>query len=168
MKSQLRESPPININVQVISHCSGIFISDSNVIYGWSSHGKDNIGFGSLDSSNFIKNNATFIFDSDYADTLIDDRDVHAFVQNQKKEPSTQIIGFDKINVNSMQQNSGVFVGQSNINGQDTHEKENVGYGSVYGTNNRSLGNVSVVHDPDLVDGVIHDQDYKQGIFLNS
>jgi hypothetical protein len=167
MKNQLRDFPPIQIHVQVMSNCSGIFISESNVIYGWSSHGKENIGFGSLNSSNLIKHNTTFVFDNDYVDTLIDDRDIHTFIESQKKEPSTQIIGFDKINVNAMRQNSGVYVGQSNLNGQDSHSKQNTGYGSLYGKDNTSVGNVNIVHDPDLIDGVINDQDYKAGVFLN-
>jgi hypothetical protein len=157
----------INIQIQTISECSGIFISDSNVMYGWGSHEKENIGFGSISDNNLVRGNINVVFDSDYMDTIIDDRDTHAFIQHSKPQASANVISFDKINVNSMQQNSGVFVGQSNLNGLDQHQKQNGAYGTTVGGSNVSVGNCNIVYDPDVIDGVINDQDHKPGVFVN-
>ena len=81
--------------------------------------------------------------------------------------PSSQVVGFERIDINSIQENSGVFVGQSNINGLDRNTKENKGYGGTYGNGSVSLGNQNIVYDPDIIDGVINDQDYKSGILIN-
>ena len=78
----LSKLPPINIQVQTMSNCSGIFISNINVMYGWSSHSKSNQGFGSIGASNLVRDNINIVYDPDYIDTPIDDRDTYAIIQN--------------------------------------------------------------------------------------
>lgn len=167
MNNTMSNLRPINIQVQNISDCSGVFISSSNVMHGWSSHSKSNNGFGSIGASNLVERNVNIVYDPDYLDTPIDDRDNYTLIQNDRTESSDQFIGFDKIVVNSITSNSGIFVGKSNLNGLDRNSKENIGYGSMTGNGSVSLGNQTIVSDEDIIDGVINDQDTKNGAFIN-
>lgn len=155
---------PIHLQVDNIQSCSGIFISGQNVIYGWSAHSKANTGFGSLGSSNVVQRNLTVLQDPDQIDTPIDDRDVHVFTQANAR-PQVTNIGFQSMNVSTMQQNAGVFVGEGNITGWDQHQKTNKGLGDVYGHHNGEFANVSINFDHDLIDAPINDQDVKSGLF---
>nr|WP_249226877.1 hypothetical protein [Alicyclobacillus mengziensis] len=71
-------------------------------------------------------------------------------------------VSFGAINVNSSQQNGGVFVGDINMTGFDAHVKSNGGHASVYGCSNLEGRTVNMVVDnQEILDGVINDQDYK-------
>src|SRR5579875_1436220 len=132
MKDSNAMNFPVNLQVGSVQSCSGVFIGAQNVTYGWSSHSKSNVGFGSVQSSNLIYRNFTVLQDQDSIDTPIDDRDVHVFTQTHRK-PQITNIGFQSMNVDSMAQNAGVFVGDSNLTGWDTHQKSNTGSGAISG-----------------------------------
>ncbi|QSO50246.1 hypothetical protein JZ785_14870 [Alicyclobacillus curvatus] len=73
-----------------------------------------------------------------------------------------QIIFFGAININSPQQNGGVFVGEINCGGWDANQKQNIGHGSLYGFYNVVVNQLSIANDNyELLDGVINDQDFK-------
>ncbi|MEH7385852.1 hypothetical protein V7147_10630 [Bacillus sp. JJ1521] len=58
-----------------ISNASGIF-NGKNIQFGWSSHRKENSGFGTLGGhNNKVIKNTNVVFDNDQIDTPIDDRD---------------------------------------------------------------------------------------------
>ncbi|MBC8079961.1 MAG: hypothetical protein H7X86_06425 [Gorillibacterium sp.] len=64
-----------NIIVTQLDSGSGIFIG-SNAQWGWSSHGKNVSGFGTVAGMlNRLTNNISVVYDNDLIDTLIDDRD---------------------------------------------------------------------------------------------
>ncbi|GMA49841.1 hypothetical protein GCM10025857_11980 [Alicyclobacillus contaminans] len=72
------------------------------------------------------------------------------------------IISLGVVNALAVQQNSGVFIGDINVNGWDAHIKYNAGYGSLYGSFNVVMGSRSVNFDGlEVLDGVIQDQDWK-------
>ena len=157
---------PAQIYVHSIQNSSGIFIGNQNVMFGWSSSSKQNIGFGTLQSGSMSRNNLTMVYDADVYDALVDDRDVHYLQQiSPGGAPTTTHIGFQSLHVNSMQQNAGVFVGDTNITGLDQHQKQNQASGSVFGHNNTLMGNLNVNDDRDFIDSPINDQDIKSGMF---
>ncbi|MCL6593654.1 MAG: hypothetical protein K6T31_06725 [Alicyclobacillus sp.] len=74
-------------------------------------------------------------------------------------------IAFGLLNVNSPQQNAGVFVGQVNMTGWDANQKLNIGHGGMFGIMNYSWANVCFNVDGwELADGNILDQDWKAQI----
>ncbi|RIV17328.1 hypothetical protein D2Q93_15510 [Alicyclobacillaceae bacterium I2511] len=160
---------PVNVNVISMSQNSLLIFGPHNVVYGLSSHEKANTGFGSVGSHNVILQNVSIVYDPDGLDTPIDDRDINIYapVQPATTAPVTNI-GFESIQVNAMSQNSAVFVGDTKLTGMDTHEKDNVGYGWIYGNGNVEVGNVNVNYDPDGVDTIISDQDMKSSVFYSS
>lgn len=65
-----------SINVNAIETTSGIFIGGPNLQYGWSSHGKQNSGFGTIQGTrNQVSQLTIAVSDDDFIDTPIDDRD---------------------------------------------------------------------------------------------
>lgn len=63
--------------IGTISNSSGVFNSQTNIQFGWSSHSKSNTGFGSLGGQgNKVEQNTNIVFDNDLVDTPIDDRDI--------------------------------------------------------------------------------------------
>lgn len=160
---------PVNVSVKSMSQNSLLVFGQHNVVYGLSSHQKSNIGFGSVGSHNLILYNVSFVYDPDGVDTPIDDRDINIYAP---VHPDTAVpvsnIGFESIQVNAMTQNSAIFVGDTKLTGMDTHEKDNVGYGWVFGNGNVEMGNMNVNYDPDGVDTVIGDQDMKSSVFYSS
>ncbi|GGJ10650.1 hypothetical protein GCM10010885_19830 [Alicyclobacillus cellulosilyticus] len=155
---------PVSIQVQNMQSCSGVLVGGQNIVYGWSAHSKSNAGFGTLESSNLVYKLLTLVSDPDTLDTPIDDRDVHVFTKVYRSPPVTHI-GLHALNVNMMQQNAGVFVGDADINGWDQHQKTNKGHGDTYGHHNGQVRNVQVNFDPDVVDTPVADQDMKAGVF---
>lgn len=153
---------PIQISIGTMTVNSGIYIGNQNVVLGMSSHSKSNSGLGSIDSNNTVQNNLNIVFDPDTIDTPIDDRDVHIFQQIQAT-PTPQVtqIGFDTIQVATISQNSGVFVGDVQVTGLDAHSKQNSGRASTFGSTNLELNNVNIVQDSDVIDAPIHDEDVK-------
>ncbi|MCF8565410.1 hypothetical protein LLE49_11850 [Alicyclobacillus tolerans] len=71
-------------------------------------------------------------------------------------------VSFGSVNVNTPQQNGGVFVGNINMTGMDSHVKSNGGHAAIYGSGNLEAQTVNMtVDNQELVDGVINDQDFK-------
>lgn len=65
-----------NLTVNAITNASGVFIG-TNVQYGWSSHGKENTGFGSVTGyANKLYRNTSILNDNDIVDSPIDDSDL--------------------------------------------------------------------------------------------
>lgn len=150
-----------NINVQNMQRQSGIFIGEQNHATGWSTHGKENSVIGRISGqSNLLFQNISILDDQDFIDTPIDDRDINISVENPSQEDHASFT-LGAVNVNSMQQNSSVFVGKSHVTGMDANEKANHSQGSVMGNLNQFLNNVNINNDQDLIDGVMEDQDIK-------
>ncbi|MEB3103588.1 hypothetical protein [Ferviditalea candida] len=152
-----------NISVQTISSQSGIFIAERNIAVGWSSHRKFNTIFATISGrSNKIYNNLSIVYDPDFIDTPIDDRDTHIVLTKDSagKEKVTNIHA-DSIHVNSISQNSSLLIGDGQITGMDSHSKINYAQGSVLGNYNQSTLNTNMNFDSDLIDATINDQDVK-------
>ena len=72
------------------------------------------------------------------------------------------VICFGAININSPQQNGGVFVGEVNCGGWDANQKTNNAHGALYGFFNIILNQQSYLLDnSEMFDGMINDQDFK-------
>ncbi|UUZ86313.1 hypothetical protein LJK88_24670 [Paenibacillus sp. P26] len=65
-------------------------------------------------------------------------------------------IVFNKLYVNVIETNSGIFIGVNNAVGWSSHSKSNYGLGSA--SNCHISGNVSVVQDQDFIDAPIIDR----------
>ncbi|GMA65308.1 hypothetical protein NZD89_07660 [Alicyclobacillus fastidiosus] len=160
--NQKRKPRPVIVNVGTITSNSGVYISEQNLVCGISSHSKSNNGLGSIGSSNLLRGNISLVYDSDFIDTPIDDRDVKIYQENQTSSTAeTTQVGFDSINVATMAQNSGIFVGDVKITGLDAHSKQNNATGTTYGHRNVDMQNLNYVYDSDAIDTPIYDQDIK-------
>lgn len=69
------------------------------------------------------------------------------------------ILQFDKIFVNAMETNSGVFVGTNNQYCWNAHSKTNASISSISGDSNAFEYNYNVIFDDDAVDTPIDDRD---------
>ncbi|WP_067625830.1 hypothetical protein [Alicyclobacillus acidiphilus] len=157
-----REKFPIVIHVGSISDNSGVYLGHQNVILGISRHSKSNNGFGSIGSNNIASRNLNIVDDRDLVDTPIDDRDVKILQTSPASSASSPTqISFETINVLTMSQNSGVFVGDVKITGQDSHTKQNSAQGSTLGDGNVEMQNLNLLFDSDVIDTPIQDQDFK-------
>lgn len=64
------------------------------------------------------------------------------------------------IRVQTMQRQSGIFIGERNIaSGWSSHSKENRVIGNISGQSNLLQHNISILNDPDIVDTPIDDRD---------
>lgn len=150
-----------NINVQSMDRQSGIFIGENNKAIGWSAHGKTNNVIGKIGGqSNLIYQNLLILNDPDYIDTPIDDRDINLSFETAGGE-ETKNFTVDNVNVNAMQQNCVVAIGESRVTGMDANEKVNQSHGSIYGNGNHSILNHNVNIDEDVLDAIIEDRDIK-------
>jgi len=66
-------------------------------------------------------------------------------------------IGFGAINVNALNRNSSISVGEINQPGWSSHSKNNLGAGLLQGFN--MVNQISTILDNDVVDAPINDQD---------
>lgn len=72
------------------------------------------------------------------------------------------MISFGAVNVNSPQQNAGVFIGQMNLGGWDANMKQNTAHAALYGFYNVIyLQHNTTVDSMEVMDGVINDSDFK-------
>ncbi|MFF2447884.1 hypothetical protein ACFVSW_12365 [Neobacillus sp. NPDC058068] len=150
-----------DINVQTMQRQSGIFIGEENNAIGWSTHGKENNVIGGISGqSNLLFHNISILNDPDFIDTPIDDRDINISFGNPSKEDVSNIT-LGSVNVNTMEQNSSVFLGNSHVTGMDANEKVNYSQGAVFGNQNQLLNNVNTNNDQDFIDGIMEDQDIK-------
>lgn len=150
-----------NINVQTMQRQSGIFIGERNNAIGWSAHGKENSVIGSISGqSNILYQNVSILIDPDFIDTPIDDRDINLSFENPGDENDTNLT-IDRVDVNTMYNNSSVFVGKGNVTGMDANEKANYSQGGIFGDQNHLLNNININNDEDVIDAIIDDQDIK-------
>lgn len=160
---------PVNINVGNISGNSGIYVGKSVTLFGFSSHSKSNAGVGDIGNSNLFYKSVSYVYDPDVIDTPIDDRDVHILQQQpaKGKDLSQTNIGVGTVWVNTIQQNAGTFIGTTSITGMDSHEKQNLAHGQIFGNENMAYGGLYLTQDQDVIDAVMHDEDNKAGIFVS-
>jgi len=72
------------------------------------------------------------------------------------------LINLGVVNVNTPQQNSSVFIGESLITGMDGNMKYNAGRAGQYGFFCAYLGSISQnIDSMEVVDGIIYDTDFK-------
>lgn len=69
------------------------------------------------------------------------------------------ILQFDKIFVNAMETNSGIFVGTNNQYAWNAHSKTNASISSISGDGNEFQNTCNVIFDDDAVDTPIDDRD---------
>ncbi|GMA55582.1 hypothetical protein C7445_102181 [Alicyclobacillus sacchari] len=155
---------PVQLQIDSVQSSSAVNVGGQNIVYGLSAHSKSNTGFGDLGSHSVIAYNKTLLNDADAIDTPIDDRDVHVLAEHHAAPMETHV-AFQGMNISSMQQNAGVFVGDSRITGWDQHQKTNKATGDVYGDHNEEVCNVNINFDTDVIDAFIRDDDVKTGLF---
>lgn len=80
-------------------------------------------------------------------------------MSNNKTMKSNFFVQFDRIIVNSMMMNSGIFVGTNLQYGWSSHNKTNGGLMGISGDENIIHHNAYVLHDNDKIDTPINDQD---------
>lgn len=150
-----------NISVQTMFRQSGIFIGERNTAIGWSAHGKENSVIGSISGqSNTLYQNISILIDPDFIDTPIDDRDINLSFENPGDENQTNLT-LDRVDVNTMYNNSSLFVGKSHVTGMDANEKANYSQGGIFGDKNHLLNNLNINYDEDVIDAIIDDRDIK-------
>ncbi|GAE24858.1 hypothetical protein JCM9140_818 [Halalkalibacter wakoensis JCM 9140] len=152
-----------NLNINNVQDGSGIY-SGSNIANGWTTIHKENSGFGSV-SNAIIVNNLSYVYDNDFIDSPIDDRDVY-LCPNYPDERDINV-DFQSINVNSLINNSSIAIGENNQVGWNGHSKRNHGNGSFTGKSLHANYSTSV-EDNDFIDAPINDQDYKPGYMNQS
>lgn len=151
-----------DIRVQTMQRQAGIFIGERNNAIGWSTHGKDNRIIGEISGqANVLFHNILILNDPDFIDTPIDDRDINLSFENQGAEEHSTSLTMESLNVNSMFNNSSVFLGKGHITGMDANQKSNYSQGPIYGNENQFLQNILSTNDQDVVDGIMEDQDIK-------
>lgn len=67
------------------------------------------------------------------------------------KKSSTTVV-FNSINVNAIDDLSGIFVGDNIQFNWGLNYKENHGFGTIIGRDNRIFNPLNVVNDPDIID----------------
>ncbi|WP_190284858.1 hypothetical protein [Bacillus sp. S3] len=151
-----------DLNVQTMQRQCGIFIGERNNAVGWSSHGKENSVIGNISgTSNILLNNISILNDPDFIDTPIDDRDINISFESNGEDGHITNLDMESLNVNTMYQNSAVFVGKGHVTGIDGNEKANYSQGGLFGNHNHLLNNLNINNDPDVIDAIMEDQDIK-------
>ncbi len=75
------------------------------------------------------------------------------------------LINLGTVNVNSPQQNSSIFLGESVVTGMDANMKFNAGRSGSYGFYRLVAGNINVnLENGEVADGNMFDQDIKANI----
>lgn len=156
----------VRLTVNTVSGNSGIYFGNTNVIFGVSSHSKRNVGIGDVGSGNYLYRNCGVVYDPDTFDTPIDDRDVHVYAPHYDRSASNVLQSHvQSLAVESLNQNAGIFIGDTAITGMDSHEKDNKGTGTIFGNQNLFCRDVNIVFDEDNFDFALDDRDNKSGVF---
>lgn len=69
------------------------------------------------------------------------------------------LVQFDRIVVNAMETNSGVFVGTNLQYSWSSHSKTNASITGISGQNHEITSNINVIYDNDMIDTPIDDRD---------
>lgn len=136
------------ISVNNIDTSSGIFVG-TNYAHNWSSHRKNNYGFGSVNHS-LVSNNNSCVIDNDLVDTPIQNSPAILFDGNTPGNQNDIDIG--EININVLDTCAAVSIGDNALNGWSSHSKRNAGQGRFAG-NIQNTQNSSVILDHDVIDG---------------
>lgn len=145
------------IKSELVQTASAIFVGTTHT-GNWSSHSKRNGTLMLSGNSNYVFNNVHLIEDQDVIDSPFDDRDI-AMPASQNVENLT--LTFDEVNAKTIQTASGIFIGETDIAGIDSHEKDNHAFGATFGDRNVTSGNLNIQSDEDFIDSIMNDQDYK-------
>lgn len=142
-----------NITVNFIQNSSGIFVG-TNYAHGWSTNSKINNGFGSSKGSDH-RCSINFVYDNDIIDTPIED--VKTIILNQQPRegiPVNQNIDFHSIDVNAVNINSSISIGENNQAGWSSHRKSNFGTQMI----GESIieNSTNTIIDNDIIDTAIH------------
>ncbi len=140
------------INVNSLITNSGIFIG-MNHASGWHMQTKINNGFGG--GGGTIIGNTNIIIDNDVIDAPVDDRDI--ILSNHHKEgidtaeSQVTLIHFNAVNVNALNRNSTIAIGENDQTNWTSHNKNNYGNGIISGKS--TVGrNLNIIHDDDVID----------------
>ncbi|MFC3772659.1 hypothetical protein [Paenibacillus sp. GCM10012303] len=69
------------------------------------------------------------------------------------------LVQFDRIVVNVMETNSGVFIGTNLQYAWSSHSKTNASITGISGDHHEITGNINVIYDNDMIDTPIDDRD---------
>ena len=144
-----------NLNLNLIDNSSGVFIGN-NTANGWRSVMSINQGFGTAGGC-IISDSINIVFDNDVVDTIIEDSEHHLCDNYQTPVgPQNQSINFQTLNINAVNANSAVSIGESKIDHWRSSNKTNMGFGMGVGVNIFS-NNVNMIDDQDIIDAPIKD-----------
>ena len=117
---------------------------------GWSSHSKSNSGLGT--SGDGCRNNLNIVYDNDIIDTPVESRDIFLNTGGASDDGTGPLeIKFDKIDVNALDTQSLIAVGHNSQSAWDSHSKDNLGLGTLYGQPSLTK-NTNTIHDDDIID----------------
>jgi hypothetical protein len=140
------------LSINSIEVNSGVFIISYINDNGWSSHRKTNNGFGAVGDST-VCGCVSVDYDNDVIDSPIQDSD-HFTITNPPIDPMNSVISFNEINVNGLENNSAISVGNMQQPGWSAHGKINAGVGGSTGIL-VSKHNSSGIFDNDYIDAPI-------------
>ncbi|WP_035321826.1 hypothetical protein [Peribacillus kribbensis] len=140
------------IAVNNIDTASGIFVG-TNIANNWSSHRKNNYGFGSV-SNSAVWQNYSNVQDNDILDTPIQNQSVSR-MDRADGSLGTQV-DVKEININVIDTASAVSIGDNLLTDWSSHRKANSGLGKTVGTSILSQ-NAALVSDQDVMDAPIED-----------
>lgn len=144
-----------NIQVRNIDTSSGIFIAQTNIANGWRSQTKLNYGFGEIGDETTFENCLSIVSDNDVIDSPMEDNSI-MIDKNVSHSNSNTDIFFEGIDVESINTNATVSIGESMQNGWGTQMKNNYGNGEFYGDTITSNNKV-LIKDDDLIDAPVND-----------
>ncbi|MDA8333602.1 MAG: hypothetical protein M0Z41_01200 [Peptococcaceae bacterium] len=145
-----------SLSIDTLDTTCGVFIGVNRAV-GWSSHSKSNSGLGT--SGDNCQNNLNIVYDNDIIDTPMEKSDMFLNTEGSADTGSLDI-KFDNIDVNVLDTQSLIAVGNNSQSAWDSHSKSNGGLGYLYGTASVA-SNVNTVQDNDIIDTPINDQDIK-------
>lgn len=145
-----------NIQVTSMDTSSGIFISQLNFANGWRSQIKSNSGFGEIGDHNHLENCIFAVSDDDIIDSPMEDNSV-SMEMNIDTGESESSIQFKGIEVDSLNQNASISIGENRQSGWASASKENEGNGDFLGET-LFVNNQTLVRDNDFIDAPVIDK----------
>ena len=140
---------------------SGIFIGN-NYSHSWSSHTKTNSGLGTTSSCD-ISNILNIVFDNDMVDTLINEENNTASlpITSNTNQDNHDQYDIHTINVNAINTNSTLTIGENRQPLWSSHNKLNFGIGNLSGFNYVKQ-TLNQLNDQDLIDTPISNRSNNQ------
>lgn len=147
-----------SLKIDTIDTTSGVFIG-INRVTSWTSYSKTNSGFGT--SGPHSHDNINTVYDNDFIDAPAESRDLFLQTEGCTNNDGVPLeIKFDKIDVNALDTQSIIAVGNNSQSAWDSHSKENYGLGTLYGRPGISK-NTNTINDNDVIDAPINNHDIK-------